>query len=214
MTEKLVAGDMPLWLVKLFEDERRLKFEEKETPNGVYNLDEGVLLAQEDYIAEFYSWVMCRTSGKISLCTALQGSIASWRLLAQEDKCGLVLSLVSARAIIRSANIYWLIYFLYNALDSLPRLIWSHCPADPKEYCGICMQKDPVLQRKQSKLLVDWICCDKCDQWFHEICLAENKVKIKKKHEHDWVCPDCKQSKKLLKRAKLKKSCMQACWAH
>lgn len=41
IAEKLVAGDMPLWLLKSFEDERRQIFEEKQSPIGVDTSDEG-----------------------------------------------------------------------------------------------------------------------------------------------------------------------------
>ena len=51
--------------------------------------------------------------------------------------------------------------------------------------CPICNQEDPPRARKN----VNWIGCDQCDVWAHDLCLAIGSwLKIR---SQTWICPQC-----------------------
>ena len=44
----------------------------------------------------------------------------------------------------------------------------SFCASLPKVLCGYCKREDP--EEKDGAETVQWIQCDACDNWFHQVC--------------------------------------------
>ncbi|GMH38187.1 hypothetical protein BSKO_06071 [Bryopsis sp. KO-2023] len=73
---------------------------------------------------------------------------------------------------------------------------------DPKECCGICGMKEPMWVRDSTQAVVDWICCDKCEQWYHQDCLMGSDQSMESRNDGSWVCGRCKEVKGRTKRTK------------
>ncbi|CAL8310744.1 unnamed protein product [Arctogadus glacialis] len=58
-----------------------------------------------------------------------------------------------------------------------------------EETCSMCGADRPPGEAPAN---TDWIQCDKCDRWFHALCLTMDPRTLKELKQKQWLCVLCK----------------------
>ncbi|CAL8303347.1 unnamed protein product [Arctogadus glacialis] len=58
-----------------------------------------------------------------------------------------------------------------------------------EETCSMCGADKPP---GQAPPITDWIQCDNCDRWFHNLCLNMDQNKLKEVKKRQWLCVLCR----------------------